>query len=85
MRLQLFAGLGYLMVAALAICGVAGTPLQTPQRILIVYLGVVLACLLLALSAIPFVLLMAESLLWLAVWIVHRPTVRRWLRRGRRR
>ncbi|NQU21022.1 MAG: hypothetical protein HQ567_07035 [Candidatus Nealsonbacteria bacterium] len=40
-------------------------------------------CLLLSLLAIPFVLLMTESLIWFAVWLVHRPVVRRWLRARR--
>lgn len=40
-------------------------------------------CLFLAVLSIPFLLTMADSLVWLAVWIVERPAVRRWLS-GRR-
>jgi len=43
------------------------------------FLGIALVCLVLAVVAIPFVLGMAESLVWFAVWTVRRPAVRRWL------
>jgi TRAP-type C4-dicarboxylate transport system permease small subunit len=42
-------------------------------------------CLVLAVLAIPFLAGMAESLVWLAVWLARRPRVRRWLSRRRAR
>lgn len=42
-------------------------------------------CFVLAALAIPFVVAMADSLVWFAVWIVRRPSVRRWLRERRSR
>jgi hypothetical protein len=42
-----------------------------------VIVGVI--CLVLAAGAIPFVVAVADSLVWLAVWLVRRPRVRRWL------
>ena len=38
------------------------------------------ACLMLAACAIPFVVAVADSLVWFAVWLVRRPSIRRWLR-----
>ena len=47
------------------------------------YLGVGLLCVVLCGLAVPFLLIMAEGLVWLAVRIVRHPRVRRWLK-GRR-
>ena len=40
-------------------------------------------CLMLAACAIPFVVAVTDSLVWFAVWLVRRPSVRRWLRNRR--
>ncbi len=47
------------------------------------FLVVGVISLVLAAIAVPFLFGMAESLVWLAVWIVRRRVVRRWLSRGR--
>ena len=48
------------------------------------FLTISAICLVLLAITIPFVLLLTESLIWFAVWIVHRPAVRRWLRQRRK-
>jgi hypothetical protein len=47
------------------------------------YLAIGLVCVFLSVLAVPFLVIMADSLVWLAVWIVRRPKVRRWLQRWR--
>ncbi len=48
------------------------------------FLMVGTACIVLAAISIPCLLGMANSLVWFAVWLVRRPSVRRWLARRRR-
>lgn len=47
------------------------------------FASVGLLCLVVGLLAIPFLLLMTESLLWASVWLVRRDWARRWLSRRR--
>lgn len=47
------------------------------------YLVVGILCAVLSLLGVPFLLMMAESLVWVAVAIVRRPWVQRWLKRRR--
>ena len=47
------------------------------------YMALAVVCLFLALVAVPFLLVTAETVVWAAVWIVRRPIVRRWLHRRR--
>ncbi len=47
------------------------------------FASVGVVCLLVAVLAIPFLLLMTESLLWASVWLVRRDWIRRWLSRRR--
>ena len=49
------------------------------------FVQIAVVCLLPLLIAIPFVLRMTESLLWLAVWILRRRPIRKLLGRRRRR
>jgi len=47
------------------------------------FLMVAVFCLFFALLGVPFLLAMADSLVWFAVWLVRRPAVRRWLNERR--
>lgn len=43
------------------------------------FLGFGVLCFILAALGIPFLILLADRLVWFAVWLVKRPLVRRWL------
>jgi len=51
-----------------------------PDEAPLAFLVVGAISLLLALLGVPFLLAMANSVVWLAVWLVRRPSVRRWLK-----
>ena len=56
-------------------------PLPSEGAWQFVYVAVL--CFFLFLVAAPLMLRMAESLVWLAVWIIRRPLVQRWLARSK--
>ena len=55
---------------------------QIPGRFSAVYVATL--CVFLAGLGIPVVLYLMEAFVWLAAWLVWRPTVQRWLKRKRR-
>ncbi len=50
---------------------------------LVAFAGFAVLCLLLAAISFGLFLRMAEALVWLAVWVLRRPGVRRWLAQRR--
>ena len=54
---------------------------NTPDELI----GIVVACLVLAVISVPVLAFWTESLTWLAVWVVRRDCVQFWLARRRSR